>query len=123
MQKFHSKLLSFSALGNVTELYPMNWRFLPTIDWQVGLFMSRDLDSLISKREVAAVEEWLYSPKSFHMMRDHPQHLSEIMGGLWGLKVRKMERFLMVNSFILGSQDSVLYGLLQGHNDQFFMFL
>ena len=108
----------------MTKLYPMNWRFLPTMDAQVSQFMSRDLDSLITKREVSAVEEWLISQKSFHMMRDHPKHQAEIMGGLWGMKVRNMERFLMATSFLLGSQDSVLYGHCNEFcNDQFFLFL
>ena len=104
-------------------MYPRNWRFLPTIDAQVSHFMSRDLDSLISKREVAAVEEWLQTRKSFHIMRDHPQHLAEIMAGMWGMKLGSMERFLMATAFILASQDLILYGLTKWHNDQKFLYL
>ena len=36
-------------------------RFLPVIDPQVDIFFSRDLDSRISEREVAAVKEFLNS--------------------------------------------------------------
>ena len=39
-------------LGNATVLYPLLWRFLPVIDRQVDVFLSRDLDSRISEREV-----------------------------------------------------------------------
>ena len=39
-------------LGNATMLYPLLWRFLPVIDRQVDYFLSRDLDSRISEREV-----------------------------------------------------------------------
>ena len=48
--------------------------------------MSRDLDSLASDREVAAVTEWLRSGRSFHVMRDHPQHGTEILGGTWAYR-------------------------------------
>ena len=37
-------------------------------------FDSRDLDSLPTKREAAAVEEWLQSGKRLHAMRDNPYH-------------------------------------------------
>ena len=39
-------------LGNASMLYPLIWRFLPVIDRQVDYFLSRDLDSRISEREV-----------------------------------------------------------------------
>lgn len=110
-------------MGNVTELFPMNWRFLPTVDVQVSQFMSRDLDSLIGKREVAAVKEWLQTRKTLHIMRDHPLHLAEIMGGLWGMNLQSIERYLMATAFIFASQDLVLYGLHELHNDQEFLFL
>ena len=47
------------------------WRFFPTLDPQVDIFLSRDLDSAITVREVEAVEEWLESEKMLHVMRDH----------------------------------------------------
>lgn len=51
------------------------------------LFLSRDLDSRISPREVAAVSEFLASEQEVHVMRDHPAHTAVIMGGMWGAKV------------------------------------
>ena len=50
-------------------------------------FVSRDLDSLFSLREQAAVEEWLKSDKVLHIMRDHPAQMEVILGGLWGTKL------------------------------------
>ena len=44
-------------LGNATILYPLIWRFLPVIDVNVDLFLSRDLDSRISDREVGTTGE------------------------------------------------------------------
>ena len=76
-------------LGEAKEIFPMIWRFLPMLDLQVDIMMSRDLDSIINERESAAVFEWLKSPFAFHIMRDHPLHGKEIMGGLFGIKLGK----------------------------------
>ena len=65
----------------------MNWRFLPTLDPQVDLFLSRDLDSRFSAREVAAVSEWLESGQPIHSMRDHPQHRTPLLGAAWGARI------------------------------------
>ena len=57
------------------------WRFVPMADPLVSEFHSRDLDSIVSKREVEAVNEWLkVDNKAFHIMRDHKQHGSAIPG-------------------------------------------
>ena len=57
------------------------WRFAPMADPLVSEFHSRDLDSIVSQREVAAVNEWLADKtKTFHIMRDHRQHGSAIPG-------------------------------------------
>eukprot|EP00093_Oithona_nana_P008175 08175.XXX_242010_242525_1 [CDS] Oithona nana genome sequencing. len=67
----------------------MNWRFFPTIDPQVDIYLSRDLDSQFNDREIAAVNEWLDSTEAFHMMRDHPLHNTELLGSAWGVKLSK----------------------------------
>ena len=71
---------------NATHVFPMNWRFFPTIDPQVDIYLSRDLDSQFNDREIAAVNEWLDSTEAFHMMRDHPLHNTELLGSAWGGK-------------------------------------
>jgi hypothetical protein len=48
--------------------------------------MSRDLDSPLTTRERSAVDAWLSSNKSFHSMRDHPEHDVPMLGGLWGFR-------------------------------------
>ena len=57
------------------------YRFLVMLDPQVDVFISRDADSLILKREVDAVHQWLQSNYTFHLMRDHPAHRSIILAG------------------------------------------
>jgi len=61
-------------------------RFLPVMIPAVEVMLSRDCDSRLNEREVAAVNEWLESDKGFHIMRDHPWHSSQILGGMWGIK-------------------------------------
>jgi hypothetical protein len=39
-----------------------------------------------SEREVAAVQQWMMSDLPFHIMRDHPQHKTTILGGMWGAR-------------------------------------
>lgn len=74
------------------SFHGMFWRFWASEDPEVDIFLSRDCDSRISEREVAAVNEWLNSDKDFHIMRDHPYHQSRIMGGMWGSRNQLMRR-------------------------------
>ena len=62
------------------------WRFLPLLDDDVSILLSRDCDSRISKREINAINEWLSSDKDFHIMRDHPYHTVPILSGMWGCR-------------------------------------
>jgi len=45
----------------------MFWRFWAADDPEVGIMLSRDCDSRISDREIAAINEWLESDKDFHI--------------------------------------------------------
>ena len=46
--------------------------------------ISRDSDTYITDRELAAVQEWMSSYEhTFHVMRDHPFHCIEILGGIY----------------------------------------
>ena len=91
--------LMLAQTGNGTELVDMpkgmeGWkgmfaRFLPASDDDVDVFISRDCDSRLSEREVAAVQEWLDGPKLVHSMGDHPYHFNPsqaLMGGMFGMK-------------------------------------
>ena len=64
----------------------MYWRFLPASEPDVEVMLSRDTDSRLNTREAAAVEQWLNSDRTFHVMRDHPAHCIGILGGMWGAK-------------------------------------
>ena len=62
----------------------MFWRFYACEDSDI--MISRDTDSRLSEREKLAVDEWISSDKDFHIMRDHPYHTTEILGGMWGVR-------------------------------------
>lgn len=66
------------------EIQPTLWRFLVLDDVNVDRYIIRDADSLLSEREVAAVEEWLSSTDWFHHMRDYFTHTELLLAGMWG---------------------------------------
>lgn len=49
-------------------------------------FICRDVDSRPCEREVNAVNAWIESDLSAHVMRDHPYHPVQMLGGMWGAK-------------------------------------
>ena len=72
-------------MTNAQKVFPMLWRFFPTLDPQVEVFLSRDLDSWFSTREVSAVKDWLdNSREPLHSMRDHIYHDVPLLGASWG---------------------------------------
>ncbi|XP_043215370.1 uncharacterized protein LOC122378413 [Amphibalanus amphitrite] len=72
------------GLGDISSQTATVWRFAVIADESVERFVMRDLDSILTKRERDAVNEWLESNKTFHVMRDHPWHGAEILAGMWG---------------------------------------
>lgn len=60
------------------------WRFYALEESDI--FISRDADSRFSMKELDAVNDWLQSDKSYHIMRDHPLHSDKILAGMWGYK-------------------------------------
>ena len=77
------EIIEMSEEGDWTGMF---WRFLPCSDPDVDIMISRDCDSRLSFREKKAVNDWLASGKSFHIMRDHPHHDTKILGGMWGTR-------------------------------------
>ena len=77
-----------------SNLPGMFWRFLPINDKDVDIFIVRDVDSRISKREEITVNEFIKSPYKMHVIRDHPHHHYKILGGLWGYKNNLKQQIL-----------------------------
>jgi hypothetical protein len=104
-----------------TNLYGMFWRFMASSlpDSEYSIF--RDCDSRITIREKMAVDEWINSGKSLHVMRDHPNHgipygndRLGILGGMWGIKSNSVNLTEMINKFPKSTEHN--YG-----NDQTFL--
>ncbi|RXG53589.1 hypothetical protein Avbf_06061 [Armadillidium vulgare] len=87
----------------------MFWRFLPLGDPTVDVFLSRDTDSVIQRREFDAVSEWLKTNKTFHVMRDHPLHSHLVLGGLWGAKNVNRKELEILRNRIFAANDSHSY--------------
>ena len=64
------------------------WRYLPADEDEENLeaCLMLDVDSPLLERGKRATDEWLSGDKSYHVIRDHPAHKSEIMAGLFGMK-------------------------------------
>lgn len=67
-----------------TDRHRLAWRFHVANDSEVGRFLVRDVDSVVSPREQQAVQAWLESGKWFHVMRDWQTHTDLILAGMWG---------------------------------------
>jgi len=68
------------------------WRYLPALESDVKVLISRDTDSRLSEREAVSVAEWLKSGASLHIMRDHPGHYMPIQGGLCGFQTKSLSK-------------------------------
>jgi len=94
----NSEVIIMDEQGDWTGMF---WRFFACEDSDV--MISRDTDSRLSHREKFAVDEWLSSDKDFHIMRDHPHHKTEILGGMWGCRNGILKDIrTMINNYIKG---------------------
>ena len=65
----------------------MFWRFEATAAPDADYVIFRDADSRLNVREKAAVDAWIKSGKSLHIMRDHDHHRCwPMLGGMWGIR-------------------------------------
>jgi len=75
------------------NLSAMSWRFRAANLGEPGWVIFRDADSIISRREASAIEQWVSSGLTGHIIRDHPFHFTQILGGLWGLRPSSTQWF------------------------------
>lgn len=97
------------------NIYGMFWRFfandLPNCEYAIF----RDCDSRLSLREKLAVDEWIASKKTLHVMRDHPYHRIPcgnfelgLLGGMWGIKGKKIKISQLIS--IYPNKSLIKYG-------------
>jgi hypothetical protein len=96
LEKYDSEIILKSENANWTGMF---WRFECGFDESVDISIFRDTDSRLNLREKYAVDDWLISNKTFHIMRDHPCHAFPILGGMWGIKNKQFSKlkYLMDN--------------------------
>lgn len=117
LKKFNVEIIDVTN----ENLYGMFWRFLAESLPNSEYAIFRDADSRITLREKLAVDEWISSGKSLHVMRDHPAHRIPygndslgILGGMWGIKSGVVPLKEMIYKSQLTRQN--IYG-----NDQAFL--
>jgi hypothetical protein len=100
--------------------FMMFTRFYPVENPNNNIYMSRDTDCRLSKRELSCIEDWLQSKKTLHIIRDHPYHTTEILGGLWGFQNNNIPdlRFQIAKWCIEFVKNNKIY---QKGPDQFFL--
>ena len=96
------------------EVHGGFWRFFISDDPKVDRFICRDCDSRLNSQEKEAIDQWIESDFSFHLMRDHLKHIDLILAGMWGGKGGKLPN--------LEKLTRALYGHVKSRwNDQFFL--
>jgi hypothetical protein len=82
------------------------WRFLAEDIDDAEYIIFRDCDSRLSFREKLAVDDWINSGKSLHVMRDHPFHRIPygndslgILAGMWGIVKNKINLKEMITEY------------------------
>lgn len=106
------------------------WRFIVVEKEDCEYAIFRDCDSRIGQREKEAVDDWIRSGKTLHVMRDHPGHGVPcgangigILAGMWGLKGRhegmtkKIIEFHSKNKISFCSDQSFLQEIYSKYNN------
>jgi len=113
------KLNSFENTKVIQTKDEGNWkyttkRFEAISEPDVERVIFRDCDNRFSNREKLAVNEWIKSGKTLHIMKDHPYHGGfPILAGQWGLS----NGFKHNMKELLGTYSN----LEQYHYDQIFL--
>lgn len=82
---------------NESDIPQKYWSYIVATDATVKYFLVRDVDSRISDRDAAAVNEWLdkFNDTAVHCIRDNPRHAhTPIVDGLWGGNGKKLTEIL-----------------------------
>jgi len=85
----------------------MFWRFIEAANIENERVIFRDTDSRLTARDAVAVQAWIESGKSLHIIRDHPMHNAPLLGGLWGVVPEALKDF---QSELSGYEPKGYYG-------------
>jgi hypothetical protein len=82
------------------------WRGLPDAD----VLLIRDIDAVISDREVDAIKKWMETDYPFCVFHDHWGHIFPIPGGLLSVKGERVGAINWFYRSSLNTHKNVLYG-------------
>jgi hypothetical protein len=114
-------IIKYSGGIVIKTLYVPDWfmmfcRFLPIESCQ--FIMSRDTDCRLIEREIICNNIFLNSQKKFHIIRDHPYHQTEILGGTWSAKNYNIPLLrIMILDFCMENYKMVKMNM--GHDQNF----
>lgn len=101
-----------------SKIFGCFWRFLVSDRKDCEFVIFRDCDSRVSIREMLAVNEWILSKKTIHIMRDHPAHKIPygcqtigILAGMWGIKGNVIDMETKITEYIKNKKNQ--YGIDQ----------
>ena len=98
----------------------VHWRMLPLQENHDAVIV-RDVDTRLSSRDVALVNDWLNSGFKYHICRDESGHKAPIMAGIWGARSPKLQiSKLWKDHYLPFSKSSTRYNAGKG-NDQSFL--
>ena len=97
--KNKSNTYLFECVHNGYKWEGMFWRFYPIESNDIDIFLSRDADSRITDREMGLINDWIQSNKAFHIIRDHPYHGIPILGGTFGVDIKKFKNLINNKNF------------------------
>ena len=86
LQTIKSENVQFVKITTKTPFEPKEiWNLFVATDPCLERYLIRNINTRLTARERAAVDQWINSGKRFHIIRDHPVHVNDsIPSGLWG---------------------------------------
>jgi hypothetical protein len=93
LKKLTSLGASVYKIDGAEGLSASAWRFKTWLLGNPEWVIFRDADSVVTSREAKAVEQWVNSGRTAHIIRDHPFHSAPILAGLWGIRPLTAEWF------------------------------
>lgn len=91
-------------------------RFFAIDEPGVDVMFVRDADSRIHWKDRWAIQQFLMEDYLLHIIRDHKEHTSPVLGGLWGL--RKVSGFSLRQAYEIYTEDTTL-GHRWAHDQNF----
>jgi hypothetical protein len=93
-------------------------RFYAIDEENVDVAIIRDADSRLHERDIWCIRHFIESNYLFHTIRDHPEHRTLILGGLWGIKKNLLNQ-KMSDLYLQFNSNNLSFNIVQ--HDQYFL--